>query len=46
MMVWATILGVGLLFLPESPRYYVREGEPDQAGKSLSTVRGQPTVIA
>ncbi len=42
MMIWATILGMGLLFLPESPRYYVRKGKLDKAAMSLSKVRGQP----
>ena len=40
--IWALILGVGLLFLPESPRYFVKKGRLDKAAKSLCSVRGQP----
>ncbi|KAF9696678.1 hypothetical protein EKO04_005507 [Ascochyta lentis] len=39
---WALILGVGLFFLPESPRYFVKCGRLDDAAKSLSILRGQP----
>ncbi|KAH8671343.1 general substrate transporter [Xylariales sp. PMI_506] len=41
-MLWAIILGVGLLFLPESPRWFVRKGELDQAATALSRLRSQP----
>jgi len=40
--LWAIILGTGLFFLPESPRYFVKKGKIDQAAKALSNVRGQP----
>lgn len=40
--IWAAILAMGLFFLPESPRYYVRKGRLDDAAKSLVIVRGQP----
>jgi sugar porter (SP) family MFS transporter len=40
--LWALILGVGLFFLPESPRYFVKKGRLEDAAKSLSSVRGQP----
>ncbi|KAI1130477.1 general substrate transporter [Nemania abortiva] len=40
--LWAIILGGGLLFLPESPRYFVKKGEIEKAAKALSFVRGQP----
>merc|ERR1711977_295975 len=36
------VLGVGLLFLPDSPRYYVKRGRVEKARKALSSVRGQP----
>ncbi|KAI1819825.1 general substrate transporter [Xylaria intraflava] len=39
-MLWALILGIGLLFLPESPRYYVLMGELDRAAESLARLRG------
>ncbi|KAH6606120.1 hypothetical protein Trco_005273 [Trichoderma cornu-damae] len=39
---WALILGGGLLFLPDSPRYFVKKGEIQRAINSLSRVRGQP----
>jgi sugar porter (SP) family MFS transporter len=41
-MLWAVILGVGLFLLPESPRYYVKKGNLDQATKSLTRLRGEP----
>jgi len=40
--LWALILGVGLFFLPESPRYFVKKGKLDEAAKALCNVRGQP----
>ena len=39
--LWAIILGVGLFFLPESPRYFVKKGKVEQAMKALANVRGQ-----
>ncbi|GAO18041.1 hypothetical protein UVI_02042880 [Ustilaginoidea virens] len=39
---WALILGIGLLFLPDSPRYFVKKGKIQNAIDSLSRVRGQP----
>ncbi|KAK7428301.1 hypothetical protein QQZ08_005198 [Neonectria magnoliae] len=39
---WAFILGGGLLFLPDSPRYFVKRGRIDAAIDALSRVRGQP----
>ncbi|KAF1361731.1 general substrate transporter [Lizonia empirigonia] len=39
---WALILGIGLFFLPESPRFYVKCGRLDDAAKSLSILRGHP----
>jgi sugar porter (SP) family MFS transporter len=40
--LWAIILGVGLFFLPESPRYFVKKGKIEQAAEALANVRGQP----
>ncbi|KAH8170270.1 sugar transporter domain-containing protein [Sarocladium implicatum] len=39
---WAIILGGGLMFLPDSPRYFVKKGNIPRAIDSLSRVRGQP----
>ena len=39
---WGVILGGGLLFLPDSPRYFVKRGRVEKARKSLSRLRGQP----
>lgn len=39
---WALILGGGLLFLPDSPRYYVKKGRIQDAVKSIAKLRGQP----
>lgn len=41
-IIWAVALGVGLFFLPESPRYYVKINRLDRAAQALSSVRGQP----
>jgi MFS transporter, SP family, sugar:H+ symporter len=40
--LWAIILGVGLLFLPESPRYFVKRGNLERAAHNLARLRGQP----
>ncbi|KAF1822825.1 general substrate transporter [Dissoconium aciculare CBS 342.82] len=40
--LWALILGGGLLFLPDSPRYFVKRGRVEDARKSLAILRGQP----
>lgn len=39
---WGLILGGGLLFLPDSPRYFVKRGRVEQARASLARLRGQP----
>ncbi|KAL9093848.1 MAG: hypothetical protein Q9165_003771 [Trypethelium subeluteriae] len=39
---WAIILVTGLLFLPESPRMFVKRGQPEKAAKSLSRLRRLP----
>ncbi|RMD39545.1 hypothetical protein DV735_g5574, partial [Chaetothyriales sp. CBS 134920] len=39
---WGTILGVGLFCLPDSPRYFVKKGQLENASRSLSRLRGQP----
>jgi hypothetical protein len=44
--LFALILGIGLFFLPESPRYYVKKNRHDDAARALSTLRGQPVESA
>jgi MFS family permease len=36
---WSTILVVGLIFLPETPRFLIKQGRPDKAARSLSKLR-------
>ncbi|KAI1826455.1 general substrate transporter [Xylaria intraflava] len=40
--LWALILAIGLLILPESPRFFVKKGKLEEAAKALAYVRGQP----
>ncbi|KAL6933221.1 hypothetical protein ACO0R3_002322 [Hanseniaspora guilliermondii] len=40
--VWSILLGIGMLYLPESPRYYVMKGQLNKAAEALSFVRGVP----
>nr|GAT56715.1 general substrate transporter [Mycena chlorophos] len=40
--LWAGILGTGLFFLPESPRYWARKGDIEKATNCLASVRSQP----
>ena len=40
-MLWAIILGIGLILLPESPRYFVKKGQLDKAAGVLARLRGQ-----
>nr|AOR51667.1 high affinity glucose transporter Ght2 [Phaffia rhodozyma] len=39
-IVFCFILGVGILFMPESPRWLLMHGKPEEARKSLARVRG------
>src|ERR1035438_9615330 len=36
---WAIILMTGLIFLPETPRYLIRQGKMGKAAQSLSRLR-------
>ena len=36
---WAIILVAGLIFLPETPRMWIKRGKPERAAKSLSILR-------
>ncbi|KAI9148316.1 substrate transporter [Paramyrothecium foliicola] len=40
--LWAIILGGGLFFLPESPRFFAMKGKIDRATSALASIRGQP----
>ncbi|EDO15910.1 hypothetical protein Kpol_1019p31 [Vanderwaltozyma polyspora DSM 70294] len=40
--IWACFLGIGMFFLPESPRYYVLKDKLDKAASSLSFLRRVP----
>ncbi|KAK3717210.1 hypothetical protein LTR37_005919 [Vermiconidia calcicola] len=40
--LWGFILGGGLLFLPDSPRFFVKRGRVEKARSALARVRGQP----
>jgi len=39
---WGLILGIGLMFLPDSPRYFVKRGKIDKATDALVRLRSQP----
>lgn len=36
---WALILFFGMLLLPETPRMWIKRGNPEKAAKALSTLR-------
>jgi len=40
--LWTLILGVGVLFFPETPRYAYRKGRVDEARETLMKVYGAP----
>jgi len=39
---WSTILIIGMLILPETPRYLIRSGKPEKAAISLGKLRRLP----
>ncbi|KAM0747646.1 hypothetical protein T439DRAFT_93472 [Meredithblackwellia eburnea MCA 4105] len=39
-MLWALILGIGILFAPESPRWLMAHDFPEEAEQSLARLRG------
>lgn len=38
-LTWACVLALGVLVLPETPRYYIKRGKKEQAALSLSRLR-------
>jgi sugar porter (SP) family MFS transporter len=38
-LTWACVIALGMLILPETPRYLVKRGKPEAAGLSLSRLR-------
>lgn len=40
--LWGLILATGLLFLPETPRYFIKRGQLDNAAASLARLRRLP----
>lgn len=36
---WAIIIFIGCIFLPETPRWYIKKGQPEKAARSLSKLR-------
>ncbi|WVQ72697.1 hypothetical protein IAR50_002257 [Cryptococcus sp. DSM 104548] len=41
-MVWATLLLIGFVLSPESPRFLAKKGKWDQCRKNLANLRGLP----
>lgn len=39
---WALILMLGMLVLPETPRFLIKKGKPEQAARSLARLRRLP----
>lgn len=42
--IWASLLGIGILFLPETPRHDWNHGNPERGLETMSKFYGQPTT--
>jgi SP family sugar:H+ symporter-like MFS transporter len=40
MYVVPVVLGIGLIFLPGTPRYYISRGQNDKAANAIRKLRG------
>ena len=40
--IWAVVLIAGMLVLPETPRFLIKQGKSDAAAQALSRLRGLP----
>ena len=40
--LWSLILGIGMIFLPESPRFYISKNKDEKAKRSLKFLRKLP----
>ena len=38
--LWAIILGLGILFFPETPKHAFRKGKPDEAKRTMTKLLG------
>ena len=41
-LLWSLILGTGMIFLPDTPRFWIHKGNEDEAKKSLKILRKLP----
>lgn len=41
-LVWSLILGIGMIFMPETPRFFISKGDNENAMKSLVRLRKLP----
>ncbi|KAJ8454304.1 hypothetical protein ONZ51_g13103 [Trametes cubensis] len=41
-LIWAFVLFIGMIWLPETPRWLIKKNRPDYAAKALSRLRSLP----